>query len=197
MNPTIETERLLLRRWRSEDLPRFRRINADSRVMEFMPGLLAAEESDRFVERIEAHFDRHGFGLFSAELKAEQACIGYVGLMTTPFDAHFTPAVEIGWRLDAEYWNRGLATEGARAVLQYAFDQLALEAIVSFTVHANAGSRRVMHKLGMSHHPADDFDHPRLPEGDPLRRHVLYRIAKTTLRGERQQRSPVDSGTEC
>ena len=106
------------------------------------------------------------------------AFLGFIGLFVPEFDAHFTPAVEIGWRLASEHWGKGLAAEGARGALRYGFETLRLEEVVSFTAPANLRSRRVMEKLGMSHNPADDFDHPRLPEGHALRRHVLYRIKR-------------------
>jgi RimJ/RimL family protein N-acetyltransferase len=172
----IETERLLLRPWREEDREPFYRLNSDARVMEFFPECLSRTESDSLVERINEHFKKHGFGSFAAELREDQTFIGFVGLAVPSFEAHFTPCVEIGWRLAADYWGRGLATEGARAVVKYAFDELALDALVSFTVPRNIRSRRVMEKIGMTYNASDDFDHPNLPEGDPLRRHVLYRL---------------------
>lgn len=172
----IGTPRLVLRAWRESDLEAFQRMNGDPRVMEFYPQLISPAESDELYGRIQAHFRRHGFGLFAAEVRESAAFAGYIGLSVPSFEAHFTPCVEIGWRLDAAYWNRGLATEGARAVLRYGFEVLLLREIVSFTVPANKPSRRVMEKLGMHHDPADDFDHPKLPEGHPLRRHVLYRL---------------------
>jgi RimJ/RimL family protein N-acetyltransferase len=173
----IETERLLLRPWRDDDRDPFYGITSDPRVMEFFPSILSREESDALVDRCQAHYDEYGFTFWAAELKETGALIGFLGLARTPFEAHFTPCVEIGWRLGFEHWNRGLATEGARAALGYGFERLRLAEIVAFTVPANVRSRRVMEKLGMTHDPADDFDHPRLPEGHPLRRHVLYRIA--------------------
>jgi RimJ/RimL family protein N-acetyltransferase len=151
-------------------------MNADPRVMEFMPGCLTHAESDSLVERIEAHFSRHGFGLYAAELREGHQFTGYVGLAVPNFEAHFAPCVEIGWRLGVPYWGQGLATEGARAVARYAFGQLKIRELVSFTVPANTRSRRVMEKIGMTHQAHDDFDHPNLPEGHPLRRHVLYRL---------------------
>ena len=174
-----QTERLILRRWLASDREPFARMNADPRVMEFFPNVLSREESDALVtERIEPHFEQYGFGLYAAELRESRAFIGFVGLAVPSFEAHFTPCVEIGWRLAAEYWGRGLATEGAREIVRYAFDTLELDAIVSMTVPANVRSRRVMEKLGMTHDPADDFDHPRLPEAHPLGRHVLYRLRR-------------------
>ena len=172
----LTTSRLLLRRWKNSDREPFAALNADARVMQFLPHPLTAGESDSLVDRIETHFREHGFGLLAAELRETGAFIGYIGLAVSRFVASFTPCVEMGWRLAAEHWNRGLATEGARAVLRHAFEALKLDELVSFTVPANRASRRVMEKLGMVHSPAEDFDHPNLPEGHPLRRHVLYRI---------------------
>lgn len=177
MNPSLTTERLLLRRWRASDVQPFRDLNAGARVMEFMPGELPPQLSDNLITRIERHFDEHGFGLFAAELREDQTFLGFIGLSVPSFDAPFMPTVEIGWRLAAGYWGQGLATEGARAVVHFAFEYLGLPSLVSFTVPRNLRSRRVMEKLGMTHAPADDFDHPSLPPSHPLRRHVLYRLS--------------------
>jgi RimJ/RimL family protein N-acetyltransferase len=147
--------------------------------MEFFPAMLSRAESDALVDRIEAHFTEHGFGLWAAQLRATGDFIGYVGLAVPRFTASFAPCVEIGWRLDAAYWGAGFATEGARAVARHAFEILGLAEIVSFTVPANMRSRRVMEKLGMTHDPKDDFDHPLMPLGHPLRRHVTYRLERT------------------
>lgn len=144
--------------------------------MEFFPSCLTPEESDSTVSRIEAHHREHGFCLFAAELIGKAPFIGFIGISTVPFEAPFTPAIEIGWRLARRYWHKGLATEGAEAVLSYAFRKLSLDEVVSFTAPGNIRSRRVMEKIGLQHNPADDFDHPRLPAGHPLRRHVLYRL---------------------
>jgi len=181
----IQTPRILLRDWREGDREAFAAMNADARVMEFMPARLTRAESDALADRIEAHFREHGFGLFAAELRVSGAFIGYIGLSVPRFEANFMPCVEIGWRLAAEYWGRGLATEGARAVLRYGFETLGLEEIVSFTVPANRASRRVMEKIGMRHCAEDDFDHPGLPEGHPLRRHVFYRIKRPEYLGSK------------
>ncbi len=182
MNESLTTERLVLRRWLDCDRQPFQRLNADPQVMEFMPGLLAPEESDELIDRSEQHFERHGFGPFAVELIENRIFLGFIGLSMPAFDAPFMPAVEIGWRLAAEYWGRGLATEGARAVLRLGFEEIGLGSIVSFTVHQNLRSRRVMEKLGMTHNASDDFDHPRLHEGHALRRHVLYRLEGATWR---------------
>jgi ribosomal-protein-alanine N-acetyltransferase len=153
---------------------------ANLAVMEFFPSLLSRAESDALIDRIEAHFAEHGFGLWAAERRANGEFIGYVGLASTRLSAVFTPCVEIGWRLDAAHWGEGLATEGARAVARHAFEVLGLAEIVSFTVPANLRSRRVMEKLGMTRDPGDDFDHPMLAAGHPLRRHVLYRLKRAS-----------------
>jgi RimJ/RimL family protein N-acetyltransferase len=172
----LRTERLVLRHWRPSDRPPFARLNADPRVMEFFPAILTPDESNAMVARIEDHWRQHGFGPFAVELAADHSFIGFVGLIVPAFEAAFTPCFEIGWRLAAEYWGQGFAPEGARAVIRYAIDVVGLNALVSMTVPANLRSRRVMEKLGMTRDPADDFDHPKLPEGHPLRRHVLYRL---------------------
>jgi RimJ/RimL family protein N-acetyltransferase len=144
--------------------------------MEFIPALLTPQESDDLIARIEKHFDQLGFGIYAAELIETRAFIGFIGLNIPGFEAPFMPAVEIGWRLAYDYWGRGLATEGARAVADYAFETLQIPNLVSLTVPTNLRSRRVMENIGMVHDTADDFDHPDLPIGHPLRRHVLYRL---------------------
>lgn len=178
MRDELRSERLLLRQWRESDRLPFRQLNADPRVMEFFPEPLAAEASDALFDRAQEHFDRHGFGPFAVELLDTNSFIGFIGLSIPAFHAHFMPAVEIGWRLAFEHWGKGLATEGARAAVGFGFNDLGLEQVVSFTTSANLRSRRVMERLGMTHEPADDFDHPNLPEDHPLRRHVLYRIRR-------------------
>lgn len=182
MRESLETDRLLLRRWRDADRIPFQSMNSDPRVMEFMPALLTPAESDALAGRAQSHFDRHGFGPFAVELLETRSFIGYIGLYVPTFDAHFMPAVEIGWRLAFDYWGRGLATEGARAVVRHAFEKLRLDSLVSFTAPANLRSRRVMEKLCMAHDPHDDFDHPKLSEGHPLQRHVLYRLGRNEMR---------------
>lgn len=174
----LRTDRLYLRRWVADDRPAFARLNGDPRVMEFFPGTLSRQESDGRVDRIEAHFEQHGFGFWAVEVPGVTPFAGFIGLCYPRFEVPFTPCVEVGWRLAAEYWNRGYATEGARAALGFGFRWLRLDEIVSFTVPHNIPSRRVMEKLGMTRSPADDFDHPLLAEGHPLRRHVLYRLRR-------------------
>src|SRR5215469_10588117 len=179
----LSTEQLILRRWREADREPFARMNQDPLVMKHFPSLLSREESDALVDRICNHFRRHGFGWWVAELRESGAFIGFIGLSVPRFEAAFTPCVEIGWRLAREFWRKGLAIEGARAVARCAFDELCLPGIVSFTVPANVASRRVMEKLGMTHDVHDDFDHPLLPEAHPMRRHVLYRLQRANWRG--------------
>jgi len=176
--PELQTDRLYLRHWRASDREPFAALNADPRVMEHFPAPLSREESDALAARIESHFEQHGFGLWAVEIVGAAPFAGFIGLSIPRFEAHFTPCVEIGWRLASEYWGYGYATEGARAVLAFGFEQLQLAEIVSFTVPDNLRSRRVMERLGMIRIPADDFDHPVLPKGHPLRRHVLYRLAR-------------------
>ena len=177
MRPELGTDRLLLRRWRPSDLDPFAAMNADARVMEFLPATLTREASNRLAGRIAAHFDEHGFGLWAVEIRDVEPFAGFIGLSIPAFDARFTPCVEIGWRIAAEHWGRGYATEGARAAMRFSFESLGLDEVVSFTVPLNVRSRHVMEKLGMTRDPADDFDHPSLPDGHPLKRHVLYRYA--------------------
>ncbi len=173
---SLRTERLLLRRWRQSDRESFGRLNSDPLVMEHFPSTLTRSDSDTFAERIETGFEQRGYGLWAVEVPGRSDFVGYVGLAYHDFPAHFTPAVEIGWRLDHQHWGHGYATEAAPAAVADGFTRVGLEEIVSFTVPANVRSTRVMERLGMTHDPADDFDHPRLPEGHHLRRHVLYRL---------------------
>ncbi len=172
----LETPRLILRHWRDTDLEAFARMNADPKVMEFFPARLTQQQSDALFGRIESHFRKHGFGLFTAEFRQTSLFAGFIGLSVPSFRARFTPCVEIGWRLLPEFWGQGLAPEGAQEVARYAFELLKIKELVSFTVPENVRSRRVMEKLGMTHDPADDFNHPQLPPHHPLRRHVLYRL---------------------
>jgi len=178
----IRTARLHLRRWRPGDREPFAALNADPRVMEHFPSTLTRTQSDALAARIEAHFDRHGFGLWAVEIPGVAPFAGFVGLSVPGFESPFTPCVEIGWRLAAQHWRRGYATEGARAVLATAGEGPLPGPIVSFTVAGNLPSRRVMEKIGLVHDTAGDFDHPALPEGHRLRRHVLYRMGeKSTM----------------
>jgi RimJ/RimL family protein N-acetyltransferase len=172
----LTTDRLILRRWQESDRQPFAAMNADPHVMQFLGKSLTREESDRLIDRIEAGFVQSGFGLCAVELRQDHSFLGFIGLSVPNFQAAFTPCVEIGWRLAAHAWGQGFATEGAQAMAAYAFNTLKLESIVSFTAVENTRSRRVMEKLGMTFDPSESFDHPNLPEGHLLRRHVLYRL---------------------
>jgi ribosomal-protein-alanine N-acetyltransferase len=174
--PVLQTPRLLLRAWRPEDREPFAAMNADPRVMEFLPAQLSRRQSDELAGRSERHFALHGFGPWAVEVPGVAPFIGFVGLVVPAFEAHFTPCIEIGWRLAAEHWGQGYATEAARASARHAFDVVGADELVSFTVPANARSQAVMRRLGMTRDEAGDFDHPRLAPAHPLRRHVLYRL---------------------
>lgn len=150
-------------------------LNADPRVMEFFPQLLTREKSDDLVDRVEAKLLEHGYGFWAVEIPGVASCAGFIGLSIPPFEAHFTPCVEIGWRLAAEHWGQGYATEGARAAMKHGFETLNLREIVSFTTPENLSSRKLMEKLGMTHDPAENFDHPSFPANHPMRNLVLYR----------------------
>jgi RimJ/RimL family protein N-acetyltransferase len=150
-------------------------MNADPAVMRHFPAALTPAESDAFVDRIAAGFARHGYGLWAVETTGTGEFAGFTGLSVPAFEAHFTPAVEIGWRLTRSAWGRGYASEAARAALSFGFE-LGLSEIVSFTSATNLRSQAVMRRIGMAHDPADDFENPRVPEGSPLRRHVLWRL---------------------
>lgn len=175
----MRTARLRLRQWRDEDLAPFAALNADPEVMAHFPAVLSREESDAGAARARAGIARDGYGFWAVEVLGGAPFIGFVGIKPVNFAAPFAPAVEIGWRLARSTWGRGYATEAARAALTFGFGQLRLKEIVSFTVPANTRSRAVMERLGMTHDPAEDFDHPNLPEGHALRRHVLYRVARS------------------
>jgi ribosomal-protein-alanine N-acetyltransferase len=172
--PEIRTERLLMRGWRRGDLAPFAALNADPEVMAHFPATLSGTESDALVGRIEDGFTRHGFGLWA--LEADGTFVGFTGLIMHTFEAHFTPAVEVGWRLARQAWGHGYASESARAALAYGFDRVGLDEIVSMTAVTNTRSQAVMRRIGMTRDPADDFDHPKVPAGSRLHRHVLYRI---------------------
>ncbi|MGK7908430.1 MAG: GNAT family N-acetyltransferase [Synechococcus sp.] len=175
----LQTQRLILRSWQSSDLEPFAQMNADAEVMKYFPVVLSRHESNELLGRIENHHQIHGFGLWVVEEISTGTFIGFVGLNVPSFQAHFTPAVEVGWRLARPFWGKGYATEGARQAIGYGFEVLGLSEIVSFTSHLNLRSIAVMKRLGMTYRAADDFDHPRLPSGHPLQRHVLYRLNRS------------------
>lgn len=174
----IRTDRLVLRGWRDSDRDGLAAMNADPRVAEHLPGPMTREQSDALFDRVVANFGTRGFDVFAVEISGTGEFAGFVGLTVPRFEAAFTPCVEIGWRLAPAHWGRGYATEAARASLAFGFETLGLVEIVSFTVPANVRSRRVMERIGMTHDPRDDFDHPLLHEGHALRRHVLYRARR-------------------
>jgi ribosomal-protein-alanine N-acetyltransferase len=174
--PELETARLVLRRWRANDLAPVAALNADPEVMEYFAATLSQEESRAMIARMEAKFEAQGFGFWAMERKSDGALLGMTGLNRPDLKVPFAPCVEIGWRLAREYWGQGYAPEAARAALALAFGPLGEKEVVAFTARGNERSRTVMRKLGMTHDPADDFEHPSVPEGHPLRLHVLYRI---------------------
>jgi RimJ/RimL family protein N-acetyltransferase len=177
---SLSSPRLRLRPWQDEDLPAFAALNADPEVMEHMPKCLTREESDALAGRIREGIDRLGFGLWAVEVFGVADFIGFTGLSVPSYETHFTPCVEIGWRLARKFWGFGYATEAARLALDYGFREVKLDQIVSFTFVGNVRSRKVMERLGMTYSPDDDFDHPRVPEGHRLQPHVLYRINRAT-----------------
>lgn len=177
----LKTARLLLRRWRETDHAPFAALNADPTVMEYFPDRLTPAESDDLLARIEAGFATRGYGLWALEVRATGEFVGFTGLAVPSFNAHFTPTVEVGWRLARSAWGKGYATEAGLASIAFGFADAGLEEIVSFTSATNVRSRAVMERIGMTHDPADDFDHPGLEETDPLRPHVLYRISAADL----------------
>lgn len=172
----LRTERLVLRRWRDGDRAAFHGMNADPKVMATIGAVMSRSESDAFMNRIEHHFDEHGFGVWCVELDGQVA--GYTGFMV-PW---FRDGVEIGWRIRSQHWGRGIAPEAARACLRWGFDDLGFDEIISFTAVTNVNSRRVMEKIGLERDPDGDFDHPSVPVGNPLRPHVLYRLSRSSYR---------------
>ena len=168
-----QTARLALRAWREEDQPAFAAMNADERVMEFYPAPLTDAESQALMDRIRDEFSTDGFGLYAVERLSDNELLGYVGLHRVTSSGGLEGQIEIGWRLRAEFWNQGYATEAAQACVALAA-KLGIEELVAFTTVTNLRSQRVMQKLGME--LLCEFDHPALPEGHPLRRHVLYLI---------------------
>ena len=180
--PTLATDRLVLRPWHDSDLAPFAALNADPEVMEHFPATLTAAEAAALAADIREDMVERGFGWWAAEVPGVAPFIGFIGLSVPDFGAHFLPpgqrVVEVGWRLARAHWGRGYATEGARECLRFGFEDLGLAEIVAFTATPNARSEAVMQRLGMTRDPADDFDHPKLPPGHRLSRHVLYRLGR-------------------
>ena len=182
--PSLRGERVLLRAWRPDDRAPFAALNADPRVMEHMPKLLSREESNGMADRAEAHLEQHGFGLWAVDVP-DAGFIGYVGLARPRFEIDVPPCVEVGWRIAHPHWGKGYVTEAARLAVAHGFEVEGLDAIVSFTVRANVRSWAVMERLGMTF--AKEFDHPALPEGHPLRRHVLYRLSPSGFEAAKER----------
>jgi RimJ/RimL family protein N-acetyltransferase len=176
--PTLHTERLILRRWKDRDGDAFAALNSDPVVMEHFPGVLTREESDQMIRHMELHFEEFGYGLWAVEIRWAEKLIGFAGLAVPTFNTHFTPAVEIGWRLTRDEWGNGYATEAAKAAIDFGFDHARLDEILSWTIPANERSQGVMTRLGMERAPELDFDHPRFLDDDHLRRHVVYRLTR-------------------
>lgn len=179
--PELLTERLLLRRWQTSDRAPFAALNSDPEVMRYFPAPLTRQASDRLADVIEGDLERRGWGLWALERRETGEFLGFTGLTRPPFEASFTPAVEIGWRLARSAWGRGFATEAARAATAFAFERIGLDELVAYTAEGNARSRAVMGRLGMRHDPADDFDHPHV-HSPALRRHVVYRLRASEWR---------------
>lgn len=171
----IETERLILRTWKEADAEAYYAINNDPKVIEYLRGKMTMDEVNDFISYANTHAEKHNYTLWAAELKSSSELLGFIGLNYTDFPAHFTPAVEVGWRLGSQYWGNGYATEGAVASLNYGFEKIGLKEIVSFTVPANKRSVSVMEKLGMKRDLEGDFAHPKLASDHPLSQHILYR----------------------
>lgn len=176
---SLKTERLLLRRWKASDLPSLVAMNQDPEVMEFIGPVLSEGESRAMIKRADKTWAEYGYGRFAVELADTHELVGFIGLAQCKFESHFTPAVEIGWRLVRNHWNLGYATEGAKAVMAWAFENCEMNEIVSFTSASNQRSRRVMEKIGMKRDSVDDFQHPKMLPGNPLRANVLYRKRST------------------
>jgi RimJ/RimL family protein N-acetyltransferase len=177
----LNTDRLLLRQWRAEDLADFARINADPKVMEFYPNLLSTQESNAAADKFRSLITENGWGFWAVETISERAFIGLVGLHRPAYKLPFGPCVEIGWRVASPYWGKGYATEAAEASLKFAFDRLDLTEVYAFTSVANMKSRAVMERLRMVNLQAN-FDHPTIPRNSPLREHVVYKVDKLQWR---------------
>lgn len=180
--PTIETARLRLRPWRASDRDAWAAMSADPRVMEFFPRTSDRAEAFEQVDRFATRLGEDGYGFWAVEIANGAPFAGMLALVDVPADLPFAPALEVGWRFAPEAWGYGYATEGARALLDFAFTALRRDEVVAMTAAINVRSRGVMERLGMSRDPADDFDHPRVPPESPIRRHVLYRIGRAETR---------------
>ena len=176
----IETPRLILRQWSNDDVESWAGMNADPRVMEFFVSTLPREQSYESAQWMRENLERNGYGWFVMERKDRPGFSGVIAIDDIRWETPFQPRREIGWRLPVDAWGHGFATEGAGALMRYAFETLRWPEIVAMTATPNLRSMRVMERLGMTRNPAEDFDHIRVPEGHPLRRHVLYRARHLT-----------------
>jgi RimJ/RimL family protein N-acetyltransferase len=175
----ITTPRLVLRRWRAEDFEPLERIHADPEVAYWLGGPVFAALRATAIERIEAHFNEHGFGEWAIERTEDGELIGLAGLRRTAFPGpEMTPTVEIGWRLARPAWGQGYAAEAAAAALRDGFERAGMDEVMSWTASCNVRSQAVMRRIGLERRPELDFDHPKLNEGDPLRPHVVYGIGR-------------------
>lgn len=176
MTTIIETERLILRTWKAEDSQAYFQINQDSKVTEFLLNPITMKQVNDFILVMNNHSDEYGYTLWATELKQTGELMGYIGLNYTDWKSHFTPAVEVGWRLGSQYWGKGYATEGAKASMDYGFKKCDLKEIVSFTIAENVRSIRVMEKIGLKRDVNGNFAHPKLPASHPWSQHILYRL---------------------
>jgi len=174
----IETDRLILRQWKESDRQSFTELNLDPETMRFFPSTYSADVSNKLIDREIERINNDDIGLLAVEVKRTSDFIGFIGIARPSYETHFTPCTEIGWRIRKEFWGKGYATEGAKAVIKYAFDEIKLQEIVSFTSKLNLPSIKVMEKIGMSRDLSGDFDHPLVEEGHKLKEHVLYRIKR-------------------
>lgn len=175
----IETSRLILRDWKKSDKEAFRKLNSDERVMKYFPEVLSPEETDDFYNAIQEELENYKFGLYAVELKENKEFIGFIGFHKAVFASDFTPCIEIGWRLKKDAWSKGYATEGAKACIEYGFNELDIEEIYSFAAVINKSSQNVMKKIGLRY--IKDFNHPRIETTSVLRHHVLYKISKDEI----------------
>lgn len=178
INKIIETERLILRTLHDNDLFSLFIINQDVKVMEYFPNVQSLEDTKKLIDKVKFNFNKYGYSLYAIIRKDTSEFIGFIGLLMADFQAHFTPAIEISWRLSAKHWGQGFATEGAKAVLEYAFIKLNVTEVVSFTAQSNIRSINIMKKIGLNHNQSDDFNHPKLDSTSPLKHHVLFRISR-------------------
>lgn len=185
MKKFIETKRLILRQWKESDRDTFAEINAAKENLPFFPRTYSTSESNQIVDKTIEYIEENGFGLFAVEIKQTGEFIGFTGLYQPTYKTPFTPCTEIGWRLHKNFWRKGYATEAAKGALGFAFNQLKFEEIVSFTASLNIPSIKVMERIGMTRDELGDFDHPNVPDGHILKRHVLYRLQLNQFRGDK------------